>query len=99
MFNVRPVLPINGLEIVVTSIVFSNSSENKGQNKVNMLGIIQNIMNKLVKNAMPVSFRLDLFTSYTLTIFRQCNLYFRKYVTLPNIVIHACNNITENMNL
>jgi len=70
MFYVRPILLINGLEIVVTSIVFSNSSEYKGQNKVNMLGTIQNIVNKLVKDAMTVSFRLDLFTFYTLTIFR-----------------------------
>jgi len=70
MFNVKPVLLIKRLEILVTSIVFSNSSEYKGQNKVNMLGTIQNIVNKLVKDAMTVSFRLDLFTFYTLTIFR-----------------------------
>jgi len=52
-----------------------------------------------VKDAMPVSFRSELFTSYILTIFKQRNLYSRKYEKLPNIVIHACKNITEKMYL
>ena len=47
---------------------------------------------------MPVSFRSELFTSYILTIFKQ-RTYSRKYEKLPNIVIHACKNITEKMYL
>ena len=43
---------------------------------------------------MPVCFRSEMFTSYILTIFRQWN-FSRKYVKLPNIVIHACKSITE----
>jgi len=43
---------------------------------------------------MPVSFRSILFTSYILTIFKQRNLL-PKYEKLPNIVIHACKNNTE----
>jgi len=43
---------------------------------------------------MPVSFRSELFTSYILTIFKHWNLL-SKYEKLPNIVIHACKNITE----
>jgi len=50
------------------------------------------------KDAMPVSFRSELFTSYILTIFKQRNLL-RKYEKLPNIVIHECKNITEKMYL
>jgi len=49
------------------------------------------------KDAMPVSFRSELFTSYILTIFKQT--YTCKYEKLPNIVIHACKTITENMHL
>jgi len=46
---------------------------------------------------MPVSFRSELFTSYILTICSET--YYRKYDKLPNIVIHACINITDKMNL
>ena len=47
---------------------------------------------------MPVSFSSELFTSYILTIFKH-ETYSRKYETLPNIVIHACKNMTEKINL
>jgi len=52
----------------------------------------------LLKDAMPVSFRSSLFTSYILTIFKQSNLL-SNYEKLSNIVIYAYKNITENMNL
>jgi len=51
-----------------------------------------------VKDAMPISFRLELFTSYIVTILSNV-IYSRKYEKLPKIVIHACKNITEKMNL
>jgi len=43
------------------------------------------------KDAMPVSFRSDVFTSYILTIFKQLNL-------LPHAFMHV-KNITEKMYL
>jgi len=49
---------------------------------------------RFIEDAMPVSFRSDLFTSYILTIFKQLNLV-PKIWDLPNIFIYACKNITE----
>ena len=51
----------------------------------------------LLKDAMLVSFRSKLFTSYILTIFKQQNIL--TYEQLPNIVIHACKNNTEKLYL
>jgi len=47
---------------------------------------------------MPVSFKSELFR---LTFKQHLNseTYHRKYEKLPNIVIHACKNITEKINL
>ena len=53
-------------------------------------------VSKIVKVAMPVSFMSDLFTSYSLTIFKH-KTYSRKYEKLPNIVIYARKHITETM--
>ena len=53
---------------------------------------------RVFKDAMPVSFRSELFTSYILTIFRQ-DTNSRKYEKLPNTVIYAYKIITEKMNL
>ena len=53
----------------------------------------------ILKDASSVSFRSELFTSYILTIYLCSETYSRKYEKLPNIVIHACKNITEKMNL
>jgi len=54
----------------------------------NFLSLFFNhILNKL-KDAMSVSFRSELFTSYILTMFKQWNLL--KYEKFTNIVIHAC---------
>jgi len=50
------------------------------------------------KDAMSVSFRSELLTSYILTMFYS-ETYSRKYEKLPNIVIHACKNITEKINV
>ena len=55
---------------------------------------------KRFKDAMPLSFRSELFTSYILTIHYMSNeTYSHKYEKLQNIVIHACKNIKEKMNL
>jgi len=43
---------------------------------------------------MAVSFRSELFTSYIVTIFKQRNILPLIW-KMPNIVIHACKNITE----
>ena len=57
-----------------------------------------NLRYKSFKDAMSVSFRSELFTSYILTYLSSetCSC---KYEKLPNIVIHACKNITEKMYL
>jgi len=47
-----------------------------------------------LKDAMPVSFRSELFTSYIIT-YISIEAYSRKYEKLPNIVVHACKNMTE----
>jgi len=48
---------------------------------------------------MPVSLRSELFTSYILTIYLNSATYSRKYEKLSNIVLHACKNITEKLNV
>jgi len=48
------------------------------------------------KDAMSVSFRSDLFTSLP---YLGSETYPRKYVKLPNIVIHAGKSITEKVYL
>jgi len=50
-----------------------------------------------IKDAMPVSFRSKLFKSYI--PYLSSKTYSRKYEKLLNIVIHACENITEKMYL
>jgi len=47
-----------------------------------------------VKDAMPVSFRSELFTSYILTMIKQQNLLPSIWET-AKLIIHACKNITE----
>ena len=51
------------------------------------------------KDAMPVSFRSELFTSCILTWYLSMKTNSCKYEKLLNLVIHACKNITEKMNL
>ena len=46
----------------------------------------------MFKDARSLSFRSELFTSYILS----SETYSRKYEKLPNIVIHACKNMTKN---
>ena len=46
---------------------------------------------------MPVYFMSELFTSYI--PYLSSETYSCKYKKLPNIVIHACTNMTEKMNL
>ena len=48
----------------------------------------------MFKDAMPVYFRSELFSSYILTIFKQ-RILLRKYEKLPYIVVHAWKNITK----
>jgi len=57
--------------------------------------LMSDFFQTVIKDAMPVSFRSELFTLYILTIFKQRN---RKFEKLPYIiVIHACQNIREKM--
>jgi len=59
---------------------------------VGMYNVTQDL--KHVKDARSVSFRSELFTSDILTILSS-ETFSRKYEKLPNIVVHACKNITE----
>ena len=51
-----------------------------------------------LKDAMPVSFRSELFHYYIKPYLSSEN-FSRKYEKLPNKVIHGCKNITEKINL
>jgi len=49
-----------------------------------------------LKDARPVSFRSELFTSYILT-YLSSETYSRNYEKLPNIVVHACKMLQKNV--
>jgi len=52
----------------------------------------------MLKGAISVSFRSELFTSYIILLtILSSETYARKYVKVPNIVIHACKSITEKV--
>jgi len=73
------------VQLFVLHITLLSPAMHKNQTK-------QKHITNVLKDAMPVSYRSELFASYILTILKS-ETYSRKYEELPNIVIHACKNI------